>query len=531
MLPFTNLSTDPENEYFSDGLTEELITDLSGVKALRVVSRASSLQLKGTTQGMREIGQALGVRYVLTGSARKAGNALRITAQLTDTTTDEQLWAEKFSGTMDDVFDVQERVSRAIVSALQVTLSASEDHRLAGRPIKDARAFELYLRAQVLVRRYGASMDQVTALLDRAIEIEGLTPPLRALRAYLLVTQLRAGMSTDPQHLARAEAEARALVDLAPGAPYGYSLLGFISYERGQLADTVRYLTLALERDGSDADALFFRGIALEAAGQAEAAIAAGRHFLQVDPLSPMAGVLLNSAYWFVGRPKEGLDTHEHGLVLDADHPIIHWSLGYTYALLGRVADARVHARWMESRVPQMPYTVQLVALLDAIEGREVEARARLATARRHFGCSTRPSSAGSTRMATSPCTARSWRRSGAPPSSTALPRGRHDAWRSSARKRRAGDRPHRSTHALRRSVCRGHASHSAALGRSAGIPGPRRARSESSALIESSKTEPQNPATPGFGGRVASGLQARQRDDARRAAPGVRRHPSWLTR
>ena len=219
VLPFTNLSADPENEYFSDGLTEELITDLSGVKALHVISRASSRQLKGTTKGMREIGQTLGVRYALTGSARKAGNALRITAQLTDTTTDEQLWAEKYSGTMDDVFDVQERVSRAIVSALRVTLSAAEDTRLAERPIRDPRAFELYLRAQVLVRRYGASMDQVTALLERAIEIEGLTPPLRALRAYMWITQLRAGVSTDAAHLARAEAEARALIDDAPNAP------------------------------------------------------------------------------------------------------------------------------------------------------------------------------------------------------------------------------------------------------------------------------------------------------------------------
>ena len=171
VLPFVNLSTDPENEYFSDGLTEELITDLAGVKALRVISRASSLQLKGTTRGLREVGQLLGVRYVLTGSARKAGAALRITAQLSDTTTDEQLWAEKFNGTMDDVFDVQERVSRAIVSALQVTLSASEDHRLAERPIKDPRAFELYLRAQVLVRRYGAPIEEVSRLLDRAIDI------------------------------------------------------------------------------------------------------------------------------------------------------------------------------------------------------------------------------------------------------------------------------------------------------------------------------------------------------------------------
>ena len=234
VLPFTNLSSDPENEYFSDGLIEEIITDLAGVKALRVISRASALQLKGTTKGVREIGRTLGVRYVLTGSARKAGSALRITAQLIDAARDEQLWAEKYSGTMDDVFDVQERVSRAIVSALRLTLSTSEDIRLAERPIKNSQAFELYLRAQVLVRRYGASMDQVNALLQRAIEIEGSTPPLRALRAYLWVTQLRAGLSTDPAHLARAEAEARALVELAPNAAYGYSLLGFISYERGE---------------------------------------------------------------------------------------------------------------------------------------------------------------------------------------------------------------------------------------------------------------------------------------------------------
>jgi len=305
---------------------------------------------------------------------------LRITAQLIDTANDQQLWADKYSGTMDDVFDVQERVSRAIVSALRVTLTASEDKRLAERPIKDPRAFELYLRAQTLVRRYGASMDQVNAILDRAIEIEGLSPPLRALRAYLWITQVRAGMSTDEVHLDRAETEARALIDLAPNAAYGYSLLGFISYERGELADTVRHLTKALEFDPSDADALFFRGIALEAAGQSDAAIEAGRRFLEVDPLAPLAGVLLNSVHWFVGRPEEGLDKHERGLVLDPENPIIHWSLGYTYALLGRIEDARVQAQWMQARAPQIPYTVQLVALLAGIEGRTADARAALST-------------------------------------------------------------------------------------------------------------------------------------------------------
>ena len=93
-----------------------------------------------------------------------------------------------------------------------------------------------------------------------------------------------------------------------------------------------------------------------------------------------MAGVLLNSAHWFVGRPQEGLDKHEHGLALDPENPIIHWSLGYTYALLDRVADARVQAQWMQARAPQMPYTVQLVALLDGLTGRTGDAVAALST-------------------------------------------------------------------------------------------------------------------------------------------------------
>jgi serine/threonine-protein kinase len=115
VLPFVNMSTDAENEHFSDGLTEEIITDLARISALRVTSRTSSQQYKGSTLSAREIGRALGVRYILTGSVRRAGSALRISAQLIDAAADRQRWAEKYSGTMDDVFDLQERVSREIV--------------------------------------------------------------------------------------------------------------------------------------------------------------------------------------------------------------------------------------------------------------------------------------------------------------------------------------------------------------------------------------------------------------------------------
>jgi len=380
VLPFVNLSADPDNEFFSDGLTEELITDLAGVNALRVISGASSRQLKGTSKGIKDIGHLLGVRYALTGSARKAGNALRITAQLVDTNTDAQLWAEKFSGTMDDVFDVQERVSRAIVAALQVTLSSLEDARLAERPIRNARAFELYLRAQQLVRRYGAPIENVLALLDRADEIEGPSLPLRALRTYTQIMQMRAGMRTDSHHLAQAEHESRALLQEAPNAPYGHALLGFIAYERGDLPGAVRGLTQALERDASDTDARFFLGIALQAAGQGEAAIATALRFRELDPLSPMAGMLLGSVCWFVGRPAERLDAMEHATTLDPENPIVRWCMGYTHALLGDRDTARAHAEWMRMQVPQMPYTAHLTALVHAMDGRSTDAIAVLRT-------------------------------------------------------------------------------------------------------------------------------------------------------
>ena len=378
VLPFANLSADSDSEFFADGLAEELITDLSSVKALRVVSRTSSRQLKGTDKGMREIGRLLSVRYALTGSARKSANTIRVTAQLVDTATDRQLWAERFGGTLDDVFDVQERMSRAIVAALKVTLSSPEDARLAERPIRDARAYELYLKAQELVRRYGAPVDRVLSLLDHATTIEGPALPLRALRTYVKVMQMRAGVRTDAEHLAEAEAEAHALLAEAPDRAYGHALLGFVAYERGDLAGAVRGLSAALERDPGDADARFFLGIALEAAGRQAEALAQGLRFREIDPLSPMAGILVGSGYWFLGRPEEGLGALEFAFTIDPDNPILRWTLGYTHALLGRTELARAQADWMRAAVPAMPYTTHLSALVLAMEERPDEALAAL---------------------------------------------------------------------------------------------------------------------------------------------------------
>jgi TolB-like protein len=148
VLPFDNMSPDPQDAYLSDGLTEEIITGLSCCGRLRVISRNSARVLKGTDKDTRTIARELDVQYVLEGSVRKAGNDLRITAQLIDGRTDEHLWSERYSGTLDDVFDMQERLSCSIVDALMLELSPEEERRLTERPIDNAQVYECSLRAR-----------------------------------------------------------------------------------------------------------------------------------------------------------------------------------------------------------------------------------------------------------------------------------------------------------------------------------------------------------------------------------------------
>jgi tetratricopeptide (TPR) repeat protein len=329
------------------------------------------MQMKGSTKSLPDIGRELGVRYLLTGTVRRAGNALRMTAQLVDAGTDTPIWADKYTGTMDDVFDVQERVSRAIVTALHVQLSSAEEARLGSRRVADPRAFELYLQARNESRRHGASTERAEELLRHAIAIEGDTPPLRALGAFISFSKIRGGASTDSRLLDAVESEARALAALVPDAPYGHALLGFVSYERGLLPDAARHLTRALDIDPTDADALFMLCITLQAAGQIDAAQRLSNRLAEVDPLSPFAGTMLCVSQWFSGHVGRHVDALERSVNLDPQNPIIQWALGYTYALMGRTSDAATQVAWMREHVPHLPYTAQLSSLVDAVEGRK----------------------------------------------------------------------------------------------------------------------------------------------------------------
>jgi len=170
VLPFANMSGDPEQEYFADGMVEEIITALSRIRWLFVIARNSTFTYKGQAVDVKQVGRELGVRYVLEGSVRKAGGHVRITGQLIDAATGVHLWADRFDGSLEDVFDLQEKVAVSVAGVIEPALQAAETARSASRPTIDLTAYDLYLRAYAM---YSAShqrhMRQALALLEEAI--------------------------------------------------------------------------------------------------------------------------------------------------------------------------------------------------------------------------------------------------------------------------------------------------------------------------------------------------------------------------
>ena len=249
VLPFVNQSPDPDNEYFADGLTEEIIGDLSRLQGLRVISRNSAMTLKGTKKDTPTIARELRVSHVVTGSVRRAGNALRVAAELVEAATDTPIWSDKFSGTMEDVFGIQEEIARKIVAALEVTLSDSERRQVGDRPIENAVAYDCYLRARQEMYVWTADAShRALQLVDDALAIVGDTPLLLATKAQVHWNEVNMAQVPATIGLSRASAFVDRALALDPNFPLAIFVRGLVAGSRGQpergLPDLYRAHTL-----------------------------------------------------------------------------------------------------------------------------------------------------------------------------------------------------------------------------------------------------------------------------------------------
>jgi serine/threonine protein kinase/tetratricopeptide (TPR) repeat protein len=325
VLPFTNVSTDPDNEPFADGLTDELITDLSMIKTLRVTSRQSAMRFKGSDKDVRTIARELHTRYVLTGSIRRAGSSLRITAQLVDASVDAQLWADKFSGTLDDVFDIQERLSRQIVDALRLRLTATEDKRLTERPIADVRAHEFYLVARQQIWSFNPqSLEHALQLVRRAQAIVGDNELLFAAEGLIYWQEVNVGIVPVAQYeesLRKAEECVAKVFALNPESSKGHSLRGSIRNNRADPAGAIRDFKKALSLDPNAPEALLWLGYDYAVSGRVPLARALMERLQQVDPLTSINLAMHGMVAMFDGCYEEALTLTQRSIDLDPVNP------------------------------------------------------------------------------------------------------------------------------------------------------------------------------------------------------------------
>ena len=369
VLPFANMSSDPEQEYFSDGLTEEIISDLSRVNTLLVISRSSIMTFKGTQKKLKEIAGEVNVRYVLEGSVRKAGNNLRISAQLIDADSDSHLWSEKYNGTLEDVFDIQEKVSRSIVDALKLKLTPQEEEQIAERPITNVHAYECYLKArQAIFQATEESMQAAFRLLQNGIDLIGPNELLYATLGYANFFYHRFVNKADRSYFFKAKEYAGKAFAVNPDSPLAHVVLGWAYWTEGALHASCKAMQAALHIDPNNSDALFGLAEVYLYAGKAADAHTVADKLLEIDPLSAFTYIMKASCF-LETNIADGLPYFEKAYAMDPQSPIVQWMLACAYFWCGKNEDGYLLVDSIATALPDWAFTHQLQFLKFGLQG------------------------------------------------------------------------------------------------------------------------------------------------------------------
>ena len=333
VLPFQNMTGDAEQEYFADGMVEEITTAIARLPWLFVIARNSSFTFKGRAVDVKQVARELGVRYVLEGSVRKAGNRVRITGQLIDTATGAHIWAERFDSALEDIFDLQDRVASSVAGAIEPKLRQSEIERATRKPTENLDAYDLYLRALTLRDRHtDESVAEAIALLKRALTIDGNYAPAKALIGWSHIHQMSHGR-TPISEVDRAEAVAFAREALEAGKDdpdtlwmAGYTLLIFA----GERAVAATAIDRALTLNPNSARGWMAHGYICLSDRQYQSAIEAFERAIRLSPFDSLRRAFITGtgiAHFRMARYEEALTWAERTL---SEEP------GYRGALLSK---------------------------------------------------------------------------------------------------------------------------------------------------------------------------------------------------
>ncbi|MFH1446116.1 MAG: protein kinase [Chloroflexota bacterium] len=332
VLPFQNFSPDPDQDYFSDGLTEELITNLSTVKSLCVISRSSAMTFKGSNKKVPEIAKELKVQYIVEGSVRKAGKELRITAQLIDAANDAHLWANTYTGTLDDVFAMQDSVTRAIVEAIRVQLTPDETQQLEKRSFNNTAAFEYYLRGKDEIR-IGTedAINRGLQYLKHGIDVVGDNALIYGGMAWGYWSMVNNGFAQE-EGVSRAQEYAQMALNLNPDLPQAHAMLGWINMAfMGNQRKAVEHFKRALAIDPNNENALNGLAIAyFEYVGKVSAAVPLIDRYLVVSPVdSVLRFTRQGDLHFFTGAYYQALEPYRRVHRVNSGNPVE----GFFYAM------------------------------------------------------------------------------------------------------------------------------------------------------------------------------------------------------
>jgi TolB-like protein len=361
VLPFQNLSGDPEQEYFADGMVEEIITALSRFRSLFVMARNSSFTYKGRSVDVKQVGRELGVRYVLEGSVRKDGNRMRISGQLIDASSGGHIWANRYDGALEDVFELQDRITASVVGAVLPKLEWAEIERAKRKPTGNLRAYDYYLRALASYRQFGRQgrMDEELDLFTRATELDPAFGFAYAMAACCYAVRKTTGCMTDPgKDVPEAASLARRAVELGAEDPFTLGACGWVfAYVVGDLDTGCSLVDRALELNPNLGNCWQWGGLVKMWLGEPDEAIARFERAMRLGPLNPYLWISqfgTAHAHFFADRYDDASAWAERALQNAPDHPAVLRIHAASSAFGGRLDKARGSVTRLLERNPKL---------------------------------------------------------------------------------------------------------------------------------------------------------------------------------